>query len=551
MVVAAIIQARMASTRLPGKVLLDINGKPMLLRLIERLRYSKFIDKIIVATSTNKEDDAIYEFLLNHNTDVFRGSQNDVLNRYYEAAKFFKVDIIVRITADCPLLDPYVMDKVIEVFVNGKKTIVTNAGIDPAKRTYPRGLDVEVFSFTSIENANTYAIKDFEREHVTPYFYKLTEEVQHIEYESDLSSYRLTVDTREDMDLIQIIYNHFRNKKIFYLEEIMTFLRTNDHLSKINKHVKQKSYLEVQSYLDKPESVLIIGSSGMLGSDITLVLNSKYTIYTLNRNKDENFNIDYSFQCDFNNHKEVSLLLLKTKPNIIVLTAAIVDIDYCENNPKLCMDTNYFSVVNLLNSIHPDTLILFISTDSVFDDSMMFPKESDEKNPLNVYSKSKAMAEDYIISNHSNHIIIRTNMYGFHKIWRGSLVEWALDNIRNNTPTGGFIDVYFNPLYTKQIAHAVLHLLKHNFRGVIHLGSETSVSKYEFLVRVANGLGYDSNLIFKTKLKNHQSTVAAKRPRMTSLNTDKAKSFSDQLDYKLDDGIALLNEDLKEYWSKK
>lgn len=549
--VGAVIQARLSSTRLPGKVLLDIEGKTMLARVIDRVKMASKIDKIIVATTTSRIDDLIVNSINSKDVSVFRGEEYNVLSRFYHAAKNAKINTIVRISADCPLIDPKIIDKVIEKFFEHNVSIATNSGGISYQRTFPVGLDVEVISFNALEQAHFNSTENYEKEHVTPFIYKNDENIFYLESESLQSDYRFTVDTREDMDLIQVIYNHFCNKKIFYLEEIMTFLRSNEHLTNINKHVKQKSYLEVQSYSDKPESLLIIGSTGMLGNDITLVLKSNFTIYTLNRNKDENFSIDYSFQCDFNNHKEVSSLLLKIKPNIIVLTAAMVDIDYCENNPILCMDTNYFSVVNLLNSIHPDTLILFISSDAVFDDSKMFPKESDEKNPLNVYSKSKSMAEDYLISNHSNHIIIRTNMYGFHKNWRGSLVEWALDKIRKNIPTGGFIDVHFNPLYTKQIAHAVHHLLKHNFRGIIHLGSETSVSKYEFLVRVANGLGYDSNLIFKTKLKNHQSTVAAKRPKMTSLNTDKAKSISDQLDYKLDNGIALLIEDLKEYWSKK
>ena len=246
MVVAAIIQARMASTRLPGKVLMDINGKPMLLRLVERISYSKKIDKIIVATSTNKEDDAIYEYSLARNIDVYRGSQDDVLNRYYEAAKFFKVDVIVRITADCPLLDPYVMDNVIEVFVNESKTIVTNAGIDLAKRTYPRGLDVEVFSFETLSIVNNKATQNYQREHVTPYIYQNTDEVFVVRDTKNFSKNRWTVDTAEDMEFVRAVYSGFKNElDTLNFKNVLNYLENNPHLKKINQHINQKSHLEI------------------------------------------------------------------------------------------------------------------------------------------------------------------------------------------------------------------------------------------------------------------------------------------------------------------
>ena len=245
--IAAIIQARMASTRLPGKVLMDINGKPMLLRLVERLRYSKMIDKIIIATSTNKEDDAIYDFSLKYNIDVFRGSQNDVLNRYYEAAKFFNVDIIVRITADCPLLDPYILDKVIEVFVNESKLIVTNAGIDLAKRTYPRGLDLEVFSFKTLTMMNNKATQKYQREHVTPYIYQNTDEVFVVRDTENFSNNRWTVDTSEDMEFVRAVYSGFKNElDTLNYKNVLNYLENNPHLKKINQHINQKSHLEIE-----------------------------------------------------------------------------------------------------------------------------------------------------------------------------------------------------------------------------------------------------------------------------------------------------------------
>lgn len=545
--IATIIQARMSSTRLPGKVLMDINGKPMLLRVIERIKHSKLNQKVIIATSTNKEDDVIYDFALKHSIDIYRGSQNDVLNRYFETAKFFKVDVIVRITSDCPLIDSNIIDKVIHTFLSVNKTIVTNAGIELSRRTYPRGLDVEVFSFHSLENANNNAKQDYEREHVTPYLYRLDNEVHYVSNFTDLSNYRLTVDTSEDLNLVRKIYESFDNTEMFFLEEIVNLLYEKKHLSEINQHVEQKSYLDVQSKSDIVKSVLIVGSSGMLGSDTVSTFKTEYEVYGLNRNKDSNLETNYSFETDIKDFNEIKLVLNKVKPNIIIHTAAIVDIDYCESNPDSCIETNYLSVVNILSNITSETLFVFISTDSVFDDSVLMPIETDMKNPLNNYSKSKSITEDYIASNHSNHIIIRTNMYGFHKNWRGSLIEWAVDKIKSGISTGGFIDVFFNPLYTKQLAKAIQRLIQIGFKGVIHLGSEESISKYDFLVQVAESLGYDSELIYKTKLENYKLSLVT-RPKHTSLNTEKAISLSKELNFKLSDGVEELISDLEFYW---
>jgi spore coat polysaccharide biosynthesis protein SpsF len=545
--IATIIQARMASTRLPGKVLMDINGKPMLLRVIERIKHSKLNQKIIIATSINREDDVIFDFALKHNIDIFRGSQDDVLNRYYETAKFFNVEVIVRITSDCPLIDPEIIDKVIHAYQSVNKTIVTNAGIDLSNRTYPRGLDVEVFSYNSLKNANNNAQKDYEREHVTPYLYRLANEVHFVCNSNDLSKYRLTVDTSEDLKLVREIYESFDNERIFYLREIMNLLYEKKHLFKINELIEQKSYLDVQLKPNKVESVLIVGSNGMLGSSIVSILKTEYIVYGLNRNRDSNLGTNYSFESDIKDYKAVKSILKKIMPNIIIFTAAIVDIDYCENNPDSCIETNYLSVVNWLKFISSETLFVFISTDSVFDDSILMPNESDTKNPLNNYSKSKSMSEDYITSNHSNHIIIRTNMYGFHKNWRGSLIEWAIDKFQNKISSGGFTDVIFNPLYTKQLARGIQQLIQIGFRGLIHLGSNASISKYSFLVQVAEALGYDSELVYKSKLESNKE-LSAIRPKQTSLNTDKAISISSGLNFKLNDGIEELINDLKVYW---
>lgn len=247
MLTAVIIQARMESTRLPGKVLMDIKGKSMLMRVIERLRYSKLNQKIIIATSTNNEDDEIYNFALNQNIPVFRGSQFDVLNRYFEAAKTFNVDTIVRVTADCPLIDPYVLDEVIQTFLDSNKTIVTNAGINLDYRTYPRGLDVEVFSFDSLSLANDKAKLKFQREHVTPYLYQNLNEILVVRSDLNFSNHRWTVDTAEDMEFVRRIYSGFEDEidMLDYIN-VLKYLEKNPNLVRINEHIAQKSHLETE-----------------------------------------------------------------------------------------------------------------------------------------------------------------------------------------------------------------------------------------------------------------------------------------------------------------
>jgi spore coat polysaccharide biosynthesis protein SpsF len=226
---------------------MDINGKPMLLRVIERIKHSKLNQKIIIATSINKEDDEIYDFARSEHIDVFRGSQSDVLHRYYKAAENFNVDVIVRVTADCPLIDPYVMDLVIQGFLDNNKTIVTNAGIDLDKRTYPRGLDVEVFSFDALLLANKKADQKYQREHVTPYLYQDINGVSIIMNNVNLSNHRWTVDTPEDMEFIRKVYSGFDSKldNLDY-KNIILYLENNPNLLKINDFVVQKKHLESQ-----------------------------------------------------------------------------------------------------------------------------------------------------------------------------------------------------------------------------------------------------------------------------------------------------------------
>ena len=239
-----IIQARMDSTRLPGKVLMDINGKPMLSRVIERLKKVKCVDEIIVATTNRVIDDQILELALKENVSCYRGAPYDVLSRYYESAKQFNIDVVVRITADCPLIDPKIVYKVINLHLLNKDKIATNAGIYYNHRTYPRGLDVEVFSFTSLADAHFNASKNYEREHVTPYLYSDLNKILYLKNKVNLSNHRWTVDTLQDIEFIREIYKIIDLYNVdFDYKKILVLLRQNPKLSKINNNVIQKSYL--------------------------------------------------------------------------------------------------------------------------------------------------------------------------------------------------------------------------------------------------------------------------------------------------------------------
>ena len=169
--IAAIIQARMGSTRLPGKVLKNMNGSSLLEIQIERVKKSKNIKNIVVATSININDDEIEKFCLQKEINFYRGSENDVLSRYYECAKIYNIQTIVRLTADCPLIDPVIIDKVIDLFIENDVDYSSNT-VPPDTSFWPDGSDVEVFSFEAIEKAYKKAKKQEDREHVTFFFWK-------------------------------------------------------------------------------------------------------------------------------------------------------------------------------------------------------------------------------------------------------------------------------------------------------------------------------------------------------------------------------------------
>ncbi|MCL4442404.1 MAG: glycosyltransferase family protein [Firmicutes bacterium] len=236
-----IIQARMGSTRLPGKVLKDLSGKTVLEHLIDRVKQSKHIDEIVIATTLSEKDNAIVSESNRCGVRHFRGSEDDVLGRYYYAAKETNADTVLRITSDCPLIDPQVIDAVVAFYHNNHYSIVTNAGNDLNQRTYPRGLDLEVFSFESLQNAFYNAKEKYQREHVTPYIYENVEDVFYFKNNIDYSRYRWTVDTEEDFELISMVYKFlYKGRHDFYFNDILELFEKHPELVRINEHVEQK-----------------------------------------------------------------------------------------------------------------------------------------------------------------------------------------------------------------------------------------------------------------------------------------------------------------------
>jgi spore coat polysaccharide biosynthesis protein SpsF len=227
----ALIQARMSSSRLPGKVLQDIAGQPMLGRVVHRAQQAKSVDLVAVITSTNAEDDAIEMLCQKNNIPYFRGSLDDVLDRYYQAAIHFQADNVVRLTADCPLLDPKIIDKVVQTFHKSAFDYVSNA----LECTYPDGLDTEIFRFEALERAWQEARLKSEREHVTPYIFKHPElfRLGSVKQEEDLSSWRWTVDTPRDLEFVRAIHKFIKDEE-FGMDEIVKLLKEHPELSELN-----------------------------------------------------------------------------------------------------------------------------------------------------------------------------------------------------------------------------------------------------------------------------------------------------------------------------
>jgi spore coat polysaccharide biosynthesis protein SpsF len=242
MKVAAIIEARMTSTRLPGKILRPIMGRPMLELMIERLERCSNVDSIIVATTSNDTDNPVEALSRRLGVGCYRGSEDDVLLRVVEAAEAHGVDVIVEVTGDCPLIDPSIVDRVADVYLDGEYDYVSNI----LERTYPIGMDVQVFATRDLRQVEQKTDDPADREHVSLYFYEVPGRFRTRNVASDLPEqhreHRLTVDTIEDFTLIEEIFKKLYPKTpAFSLDDILRLLEEYPELAGINKGVQQKS----------------------------------------------------------------------------------------------------------------------------------------------------------------------------------------------------------------------------------------------------------------------------------------------------------------------
>lgn len=241
MKVNAIIQARCGSTRFPNKVFADIDGRPLIWHAVNRLTYAKKIDDIVIATTTNQKDNAIEQWCKENSIKCFRGSEDDVLNRYYCASVAFPSDVVVRITADDPFKEPAVIDRVITKLLDEDYDIVT----DNLPPSFPEGFDCEAFYFKALEEAEKTTKDAYEREHVTQYFYHNPDKfkIGNVSNDVNLSAYRWTIDKDEDLEMVRAVFAHRNpnNDGIMLLNEILDIIEKNPDIPSINSTVERSA----------------------------------------------------------------------------------------------------------------------------------------------------------------------------------------------------------------------------------------------------------------------------------------------------------------------
>lgn len=236
-----IVQARMGSTRLPGKILKEVLGKPLLEYQVERIRWVKLADEIVIATTLNDTDRVIVDLCDRLAIPHFRGSEQDVLRRYMEAARAFDADVVVRLTSDCPIIDPEIVDRVIRYYFD--HTLEFDYVSNTLSRTYPQGMDTEVFPFSVLEEAFQEATESYDREHVTPFIYRHDHRYRlcNVAYPENHSHHRWTVDTLDDYLLIRkIIEKLYPTNPRYGMREVLDLFEQNQDLSRIHAHREER-----------------------------------------------------------------------------------------------------------------------------------------------------------------------------------------------------------------------------------------------------------------------------------------------------------------------
>ncbi|MEG1256006.1 glycosyltransferase family protein [Clostridium sp.] len=243
MKIVCIMQARVGSSRLPGKVLKNICGKTVLEHDVNRLRLADNINEIVIATTVETQDDKIVDEANRLGVKYFRGSEKDVLSRYYYAAKENNADVVIRVTSDCPCIDYNILTDMVNVFMQKNEDENIDYLNNTIERTFPRGYDAEIFTFKALEEAFNNAKEEYEREHVTPYLYDVSNGYKIFSYKNaeDYSQYRVTLDTVEDLEVITRIYNDlFTNGEYFSMNEVIKLLKNNPQIVSINRDIEQK-----------------------------------------------------------------------------------------------------------------------------------------------------------------------------------------------------------------------------------------------------------------------------------------------------------------------
>lgn len=268
----AIIQARMGSSRLPGKVLLDLAGKPMLQHVLERVRRARTVNEVLIATTTDPADDSIAAFSTEQGIACYRGAVHDVLDRYYQAARPFQPQVIIRITADCPLIDPALIDQTVASGATEESRapefdFVCNRLPPPFTRTFPIGLDVEACTFAALERAWHEATEPFHREHVMPFLYEgvtlsaptpIAENllraagisprgfrIAQLHHHPDYGNLRWTVDTPQDLAFVRALFAFLPATETFTWYDVLRIVQQHPELQQINAAVRHKTMTEV------------------------------------------------------------------------------------------------------------------------------------------------------------------------------------------------------------------------------------------------------------------------------------------------------------------
>ncbi|MHB8899425.1 MAG: cytidylyltransferase domain-containing protein [Thermoguttaceae bacterium] len=237
--VVAIVQARTGSTRLPGKVLHDLAGHTMLARVLRRTQRAALVNQVVVATTTSSEDDPVVSECRRLGVSWYRGSEHDVLDRYYVTAEAYRAELVVRVTSDCPLIDPALIDRVVEAYFRERPDYVSNF----LERTFPRGLDNEAVPFEGLARAWCEAEAAYQRVHVTPYFYEHPElfRLLAVKQDRDLSGHRWTVDTPDDLRFVRAVFELLGGDDRFTWEDVLALIEADASLAGINRHVRHKA----------------------------------------------------------------------------------------------------------------------------------------------------------------------------------------------------------------------------------------------------------------------------------------------------------------------